>query len=56
MKKISDYRKHVDECHALLCGGRSPEERQMLLTGRRLGRGWRSRAKRNWAKEGKTEG
>ena len=26
MKKISDYRKHVDECHALLRGARSPEE------------------------------
>ena len=31
MKKISDYRKHVDECHALLRGARSPEERQMLM-------------------------
>ena len=31
MKKTSDYRKHVQECHALLRGARSPEERQMLL-------------------------
>jgi hypothetical protein len=31
MKKISDYRKHVEQCHLLLRGARSPEERQMLL-------------------------
>jgi hypothetical protein len=31
MKKISDYRKHVEECKALLRGARSAEEREMLL-------------------------
>jgi hypothetical protein len=31
VKKVSDYRKHVEECQALLRGARTPEERQMLL-------------------------
>jgi hypothetical protein len=30
-EKVSDYRKHVEECQALLRGARTPEERQMLL-------------------------
>lgn len=31
MKKVSEYRKHVEECKALLRGARTPEEKQMLL-------------------------
>ena len=31
MKKVEDYRKHVDECRAMAGRSRSPEERQMLL-------------------------
>jgi len=31
VKKVSEYRKHVEECKALLRGARTPEERQMLL-------------------------
>jgi hypothetical protein len=31
MKKVSEYRRHVEECKALLRGARTPEERQMLL-------------------------
>jgi hypothetical protein len=30
MKKISDYRRHVEECKALLRRAKSPEEREML--------------------------
>ena len=31
MKKVSEYRRHVEECKALLRGARTPEERQMLF-------------------------
>ena len=31
VRKVSDYRKHVEECRALLRGARTPEERQMLI-------------------------
>ena len=31
MKRVADYRRHVQECQALLRGARSAEERQMLL-------------------------
>ena len=55
MKKTSDYRKHVQECQALLRGARTPEERQMLLN---MAETWEGLAgAREWklAKEGKTE-
>ena len=55
MKKISDYRKHVDECHALLRGGRSPEERQMLLNMAETWEGLAVAREKKLAKEGKTE-
>ena len=31
MKKVSDYRKHVEDCKTLLRGAKSPEHREMLL-------------------------
>ena len=31
MKKVSDYRRDVEECRALRRAARTPEERQMLL-------------------------
>jgi hypothetical protein len=55
VKKISDYRKHVDECHALLRGARSPEERQMLLNMAETWEGLAVARKKKLLKEGKTE-
>ena len=55
MKKISDYRKHVNECHALLRGARSPEERQMLLNMAETWEGLAVAREQKLAKEGKTE-
>ena len=52
MKKISDYRKHVDECHALLRGARSPEE---LLNRAETWEGLAVAREKKLAKEGKTE-
>ena len=51
MKKVSDYRKHVEECHALLRGARTPEERQMLLS---MAEGLAAARERKLAREGKT--
>jgi hypothetical protein len=31
IKKISDYRRRVEQCRLLLRGARSPEGREMLL-------------------------
>ena len=50
MKKISDYRKHVDECHALLRGARSPEE---LLNMAETWEGLAVAREKKLAKEGK---
>ena len=55
MKKISDYRKHVQECQALLRGARTSEERQMLLN---MAETWEALAvarEKKLAKEGRTE-
>jgi hypothetical protein len=30
-QKVSDYRKHAEDCKALLAGAKSPEHREMLL-------------------------
>jgi hypothetical protein len=51
--KISDYRKHVNECHALLRGARSPEERQMLLNMAETREGLAVAREKNWRKRGK---
>jgi hypothetical protein len=48
MKTVSNYRKHVEECHALLRGARTPEERQMLLSMAETGSRWQWSGKRNW--------
>jgi hypothetical protein len=32
MKKVEDYRRHADECRAMIKQARSPEERAMLVT------------------------
>ena len=31
MKKVSDYRRHAEECRTLLSGAKTPEHREMLL-------------------------
>ena len=54
MKKVSDYRKHVEECHALLRGARTPEERQMLLSMAETWDGLAAARERKLAREGKT--
>jgi hypothetical protein len=55
MKRVADYRRHVQECQALLRGARSAEERQMLLN---MADTWEALAvarEKKLAKEGKTE-
>jgi hypothetical protein len=55
MKKVSDFRRQVEECHALLRGARTPEERQMLLS---MAETWESLAKereKKLARNGDTE-
>ena len=55
MKKISDYRKHVDECRALLRGARTPEERQKLINLAETWEGLAVARANKLAREGKTE-
>ena len=31
MKKVSDYRKHAEECRTLLSGAKTAKHREMLL-------------------------
>ena len=47
--------KHVDECHALWRGARSPEERQMLLNMAETWAGLAVARERKLAKEGEAE-
>ena len=41
MRKVEDYRKHAEECRAMLARTRSEDERQMLL---RMSETWESLA------------
>jgi hypothetical protein len=55
MKKVSDYRKHVDDCKALTNGAKSPEHRKMLLN---MATTWEALAvarEKKLAKEGRIE-
>jgi hypothetical protein len=42
IKKISDYRRRVEQCRLLLRGARSSEEREMLLN---MAKTWEGLAK-----------
>jgi hypothetical protein len=55
MKKVSDYRKHVEECQALLRGARTPEERQMLLSMAETWEGLAAAREKKLAREGRAE-
>lgn len=55
MKKISDYKRHVEECKALLRGARSPEERQMLLNMAETWEGLAKAREKKLAKDGLPE-
>jgi hypothetical protein len=55
MKKVSDYRKHVEECQALLRGARTPEERQMLLSMAETWEGLAEAREKKLAREGRAE-
>jgi hypothetical protein len=55
MKKVSDYRKHVEECQALLRGARTPEERQMLLSMAETWEGLAVAREKKLAREGRAE-
>ena len=54
-EETSDYRKHVQECQALLRGARTPEHRQMLLNMAETWEGLAVARERKLAKLGKTE-
>ena len=55
MKKVSDYRKHVEECQALLRGARTPEERQMLLSMAETWEGLATAREKKLAREGRAD-
>jgi hypothetical protein len=55
MKRVADYRRHVQECQALLRGARTPEHRQMLLNMAETWEGLALARERKLAKDGKTE-
>jgi hypothetical protein len=53
MKRVSDYRKHVEECQALLRPARTPEEKQMLLNRAETWEGLAVAREKKLAKDGK---
>jgi hypothetical protein len=53
IKKVSDYRKHVEECQALLRRARTPEEKQMLLSMAETWEGLAVAREKKLAKDGK---
>jgi hypothetical protein len=55
MKKVSDYRRHAEECRTLLSGAKTTEHREMLLKMAETWEGLAAAREKKLAGEGKSE-